>query len=183
MRIISGQFRGRKLKTLEGMNTRPTADRVKESLFNILNSKVYDSKILDLFAGSGALGLEALSRGAVSCLFVDSSKEAINIVKENIKLCKIEEKAKVVNKDYLEVLKSTNEKFDIIFVDPPYSKGIEIIVLENVKNILSDEGIVIIETDQTDITPEEINGLAKYDSRKYGRTIISFYAMNKNGVL
>jgi len=175
MRIISGQFRGRKLKTLEGMNTRPTADRVKESLFNILNSKVYDSKVLDLFAGSGALGLEALSRGAESCVFVDSSKEAINIIKENIKLCKIEEKSKVINKDYLEVLKSTNEKFDIIFVDPPYSKGIEIRVLENVKNILSDKGIVIIETDQTDITPEEINGLVKYDSRKYGRTIISFY--------
>lgn len=175
MRIISGQFRGRKLKTLEGMNTRPTADRVKESLFNILNTKVYDAKVLDLFAGSGSLGLEALSRGAVSCVFVDSSKEAINIIKENVSLCRAENSSKIINKDYLNVIKSTNEVFDIIFVDPPYSKGIEIIVLENAKNILSEEGIVIIETDQTDIPPEEINGLIKYDARKYGRTIISFY--------
>lgn len=175
MRIISGQFRGRKLKTLEGMNTRPTADRVKESLFNILNTKVYDAKVLDLFAGSGSLGLEALSRGAEYCVFVDSSKEAINIVKENVTLCKVQENSKIINKDYLEVIKTINNKFDIIFVDPPYSKGIEIVVLENVKDILTEDGIIIIETDQTDIPPEEINGLVKYDARKYGRTIISFY--------
>jgi len=178
MRIISGQFRGRKLKTLEGMNTRPTADRVKESLFNILNTKVYDANVLDLFAGSGALGLEALSRGAASCVFVDSSKEAIDIVKENVDLCKVQENSKIINKDYLEVLKNINNKFDIIFVDPPYSKGIEIVVLENVKDILTEDGMVIIETDHTDIPPEEINGLIKYDSRKYGRTIISFYTHN-----
>ncbi|MBE5813380.1 MAG: 16S rRNA (guanine(966)-N(2))-methyltransferase RsmD [Clostridiales bacterium] len=183
MRIISGQFRGRKLKTLEGMNTRPTADRVKESLFNILNTKVYDANVLDLFAGSGALGLEALSRGAASCVFVDSSKEAIDIVKENVDLCKVQENSKIINKDYLEVLKNINNKFDIIFVDPPYSKGIEIVVLENVKDILTEDGMVIIETDHTDIPPEEINGLIKYDSRKYGRTIISFYEHNKKKVL
>ncbi len=175
MRIISGQFRGRKLKTLEGMNTRPTADRVKESLFNILSTKVYDAKILDLFAGSGSLGLESLSRGASFCAFVDSSKDAIGIVKENIKLCKVEEYSKVINKDYLEAMKSIIEKFDIIFVDPPYSKGIEIIVLENAKDILSDDGIVVVETDNADIPPDEINGLMKYDSRKYGRTNISLY--------
>jgi len=183
MRIISGQFRGRKLKTLEGMNTRPTADRVKESLFNILNTKVYDANVLDLFAGSGALGLEALSRGAASCVFVDSSKEAIDIVKENVDLCKVQENSKIINKDYLEVLKNINNKFDIIFVDPPYSKGIEIVVLENVKDILTEDGMVIIETDHTDIPPDEINGLIKYDSRKYGRTIISFYEHNKKKVL
>ena len=85
MRIISGKNKGRKLKTLEGMNTRPTADRVKESLFNILNNKFIESVVLDLFAGSGALGLEALSRGANRCVFVDSSKEAIKIIQENIK--------------------------------------------------------------------------------------------------
>ena len=176
MRIISGQFRGRKLKTLEGMNTRPTADRVKESLFNILSNKIYDSKVLDLFAGSGSLGLEALSRGATFCVFVDSSKEAINIVKENIKLCRQEENSKIINKDYIEALKILNDKFDIIFVDPPYSNGIEVNVLKNIKSIMSENGIAVIETDQTDIPPDEIAGLIKYDSRKYGRTIISFYS-------
>ena len=175
MRVISGQFKGRKLKTLEGINTRPTADRVKESLFNILATKVYDAKVLDLFAGSGSLGLEALSRGAISCVFVDYSKEAINIVKENVKLCRQENNSKFINKDYTEAINSLNDEFDIIFVDPPYSKGIELLVLEKARNILSKNGIIIVETDQTDIPPDEINGLVKYDSRKYGRTIISFY--------
>ena len=175
MRIISGQFKGRKLKTLEGMNTRPTADRVKESLFNILGARIYDAKILDLFAGSGSLGLECLSRGATSCVFVDSSKEAINIVKENVKLCRQEENSKFINKDYIEAMNSLNDKYDIIFVDPPYSKGIEILVLEKARDILAKNGIIIVETDQGDIPPDEINELVKYDSRKYGRTIISFY--------
>jgi len=175
MRIISGQFKGRKLKTLEGMNTRPTADRVKEALFNILGNKTYDAKILDLFAGSGALGLEALSRGASYCTFVDSSKDAISIIKENIKLCKQEENSKVINKDYVEALRLLKDKFDIIFVDPPYSKGIELTVLKNIKEILSDDGIIVIETDKSDILDDEINGFLKYDTRKYGRTIISFY--------
>lgn len=175
MRIISGEFKGRKLKTLDGMNTRPTADRVKESLFNILGNRIYDAKVLDLFAGSGSLGLEALSRGAISCVFVDSFKDAINIVKENVKLCKKDNCSKFINKDYMEVLKLIDDKFDIIFVDPPYSKGIEILVLANIKEVLAENGIVIIETDQQDVPPDEINGLIKYDSRKYGRTIISFY--------
>lgn len=175
MRIISGNFKGRKLKTLEGMNTRPTADRIKESLFNILGSKVYDSKVLDLFAGSGALGLEALSRGACFCVFIDSSKDAISIVKDNINLCKQENNSKIINKDYLVALKSLEDKFDIIFVDPPYSKGIEISVLENINTMLSEDGIIIIETDKADIPPDNINGLIKYDARKYGRTLISFY--------
>lgn len=175
MRIISGQFKGRKLKTLDGMNTRPTADRVKESLFNILGSRVYDANVLDLFAGSGSLGLEALSRGAVNCVFVDSSKAAINIVEENIKLCRQEKNSRLINKDYMEALKLINEKFDIIFVDPPYSKGIELVVLDKAKNILAENGVMIVETDQTDIPPDEIDRLVKYDSRKYGRTIISFY--------
>lgn len=176
MRIISGQSRGRKLKTLEGMNTRPTADRVKESLFNIIGNNIVDSKVLDLFAGSGALGLEALSRGASECVFVDSSKDAINIIKENIKLCRQEVNSRVINDDYMLALKLvSNKKFDFIFVDPPYSKGIEIKVLENVENILADEGIVIVETDQADILPDEVNNLIKYDARKYGRTIISFF--------
>lgn len=175
MRIISGQFKGRKLKTLDGMNTRPTADRVKESLFNILGSRVYDANVLDLFAGSGSLGLEALSRGAVNCVFVDSSKAAISIVEENIKLCRQEKNSRLINKDYMEALKLINEKFDIIFVDPPYSKGIELVVLDKAKNILAENGVMIVETDQTDIPPDEIDRLVKYDSRKYGRTIISFY--------
>ena len=95
MRIISGKNRGRQLKTLEGMNTRPTSDRVKESLFNIIYSKILDAKVLDLFAGSGALGLESISRGAKLCVFVDNSREAIAVIKKNIELCNAKEKAEI----------------------------------------------------------------------------------------
>lgn len=180
MRIISGKNKGRKLKTLEGMNTRPTADRVKESLFNILNNKFIDSVVLDLFAGSGALGLEALSRGANRCVFVDSSKEAIKIIQENIKACRFDEQSTVLNMDYLVAMqKLTKQKFDIIFVDPPYLNNIELVVLDKIKSLLLDDGILIIETDEKTLLPESINGLVKNDERKYGRTILHFYILKK----
>lgn len=181
MRIISGKNRGRKLKTLEGMNTRPTADRVKESLFNIINNLIIDADVLDLFAGSGALGLEALSRGAKNCIFVDSSKDGIKIIKDNIELCKCEDKSKLLNMDYSTAMqKLSNQKFDIIFVDPPYLKGIELVVLDKIRGLMTDNGILIIETDEKTKLPETINGLRKNDERKYGRTIIYFFVLENS---
>jgi 16S rRNA (guanine(966)-N(2))-methyltransferase RsmD len=178
MRIISGKNRGRILKTLTGMNTRPTADRVKESLFSILFKNVEDAYVLDLFAGSGALGLECISRGAKQCVFVDSSKEAINIIKKNIELCNAMDKSEIRNTDFMAAIDKSiinKEKFDLVFVDPPYSKNIVDNVLLIIEQVLSTNGIIIAETDEKDELPDAIHNLVRYDTRKYGRTVISFF--------
>lgn len=177
MRIISGKHRGKKLVTLEGMDvTRPTSDRVKEALFNILGNIVVDANVLDMFAGSGALGLEAISRGAKQCVFIDSSMQAINVIKKNITSCKEESVSRVINTDYkLALEKVDNIKFDLVFIDPPYLKDIEVSALTCVSKLLSKNGIVIVEMDEKDDIPEKVLNLVKYDSRKYGRTIISFF--------
>lgn len=182
MRIISGKHRGRKLVTLEGMDvTRPTSDRVKEALFNILNNKMTEANILDMFAGSGALGLEAISRGAKQCVFIDISDKAINVIKKNISLCKEENVVRVINSDYkiaLEKLK--NIKFDVVFIDPPYLKNMEVSALTYVNDLLNEDAVVVVETDETDDIPEEVLNLEKYDARKYGRTIISFFRLKRD---
>ena len=166
MRIISGKHRGRKLVTLEGMDvTRPTSDRVKEALFNILNNKILDANVLDMFAGSGALGLEAISRGAKQCVFIDSSSKAVNVIKKNIALCKEEAISQVINLDFkLALEKVKNIKFDVVFIDPPYLKDIEVSALTFVSELLNEDAIVIVETDETDDIPEKVLDLVKYSS-------------------
>ncbi len=136
MRVISGIARGTKLDTLEGISTRPTLDRVKEALFNIIQNEIYDAKVLDLFSGSGALAIESISRGAKYAVSTDSSKKAIEIIKQNVKKTHFENKIKIINKDYKKALEEiSEEKFNIIFLDPPYNTdfGIEStkIIIEN----------------------------------------------------
>ena len=182
MRIISGSMRGTKLYTLDGMDvTRPTLDRVKESLFNILNFKLKDSMVLDLFAGSGALGLEALSRGAQKAYFCDSAYEAIKVISQNIEKTRTKEKTVILQKDYkkaLDKFKGEQLKFDIIFLDPPYKTEYNIesvrIILEN--DLLNDDGIIIIETDIEKEVLEKIRNFSVdiYDVRKYGRVSLIF---------
>ena len=182
MRIIAGKNRGTKLYTLDGDDiTRPTLDRVKESLFNIIMSRLENSNILDLFAGSGALGLEALSRGASRVTFCDNSSKAVNVIKNNINKTKLEEKTQVLHKDFSKAiidLKNQKNKFDIIFLDPPYKtnyivKAIELIIEEN---LLSEDGIIIAETDEKDRILKELEDkeIIIYDIRKYGRVDIIF---------
>lgn len=182
MRIISGKARGTKLNTLEGVETRPTLDRVKESLFNILQDKIYDSKVLDLFAGSGALGIESLSRGAKEVILCDKSFKAVQIIRENVIKTHFQEQTKIINNDYkktLDMLK--NEKFDIIFLDPPYESQFDIqslkIIIDN--NMLSDEGIIILETDNEKEKKEMLYKLDinVYDLRSYGR--VSLFFLNR----
>ena len=182
MRIISGKARGTKLNTLEGVETRPTLDRVKESLFNILQNKIYDSKILDLFAGSGALGIESLSRGAKEAILCDNSYKAVQIIKENVIKTHFQDKTKIINNDYkntLDMLK--NEKFDIIFLDPPYESQLDIqalkIIIDN--DMLSKEGIIILETDNKKEKKEMLDKLDiyVYDLRSYGR--VSLFFLNR----
>ena len=180
MRVISGKARGKKLISLEGMNTRPTLDRVKEALFNIIQFDIIDKNILDLFAGSGAIGIEAISRGARLVTFCDKSIDAIKIIKTNIENTRSKENSIVLHKDYISALNTLaeeKEKFDIIYLDPPYktdfaNKAIEKIIQ---LNLLSKDGIIILETDDTEKIEEIANQRIEiFDKRKYGRAILIF---------
>ena len=122
MRVITGSARGAKLKTLEGLATRPTSDRVKEAIFNIIQFDIEGRRVLDLFGGSGQLAIEALSRGADYAVLVDQSAEAVKVIKDNLKKVKFDQKASVFQMDYLRYLSTSREKFDIIFLDPPYAE-------------------------------------------------------------
>ena len=179
MRVISGLARGTKLKTIDEMTTRPTLDRVKESLFNILQNQIKNSVVLDLFAGSGALGIEALSRGAAKAYFCDTNRDAINVIKENLKKTRLTSKAEVLNVDYKKALNNINESFDLIFLDPPYKLDIAVDALKSIinNNLLKSEGIIVIETDEIDRDINELYNLSEIDiidKRKYGRANLIF---------
>ena len=179
MRIISGTARGTKLYTLSGLETRPTLDRVKESIFNIIQNNIADALILDLFAGSGAIGLEMLSRGAKKAVLCDKSKEACEIIKKNINKTHMEEKVELYNLDFtLCIEKVKNQKFDIIYIDPPYNTNKIKESLKKITNyeILSEEGIIILETDDETRILKEIENIDVEikDKRKYGRASIIF---------
>lgn len=150
MRVISGSARGLKLKSPEGLSTRPTADRIKESLFNIIAPYLYDCSFLDLFSGSGAIGIEALSRGAKDATFVDYDKKSIDIINQNVSSAKMIEKSTIYNLnvlDALDTLNINNKSFDIIFLDPPYDKGLLLPALKKIENtnLLKKDGFIICE--------------------------------------
>lgn len=178
MRIISGIAKGTKLYTLEGTNTRPTLDRIKEPLFSIIQTKIKNAVVLDLFSGSGALALESLSRGAKKAFLCDNSYRAIEIIKKNIIKTHFEDKANLICKDYKKCLDLINEKLDLIFIDPPYEKNIAVdsvrIILE--KDLLSEDGLIIIETDEEKRELEQIENLniEINDLRTYGRVKLIF---------
>ena len=180
MRIISGTSRGSRLVTLEGTETRPTLDRVKEPLFSIIQMHIKDARVLDLFAGSGALGLETLSRGAESAVFSDISDKAINVIKQNAEKTKLAEKAIVLKGSYEQILKqmkSENKEFDLIFLDPPYKSGLLEDAIKRILeyNLLVKEGIIIVETDmESELQKLQNIGLYIKDIRKYGRVILLF---------
>ena len=184
MRVISGKARGLKLNAPKNDDVRPTTDRVKESLFNIINPYIMDSHILDLFAGTGSLGIECLSRGANKCIFVDNSKESINIVKSNIKKARVENESIVLNLDFKSAVNSLalkNEKFDVIFMDPPYYKNMFSDALGGIdnNNLLKEDGIIVVEHDTKDEFPENIGRLYKNREKKYGNTTLTFYKMEE----
>lgn len=184
MRIISGKARGTKLYTLEGDNTRPTLDRVKESIFNIIQNEIEGVKVLDLFAGSGAIGLEFLSRGAEKAVLCDKSKEAANIIKKNIEKTHMEDRASLINADFENCLdKLRNEQFDIIYIDPPYATDYIVKSLKKIKeqNIAKEESLIIIETDDEPRIVKEIENIDVkiVDKRKYGRATIIFVSLKK----
>ena len=178
MRVISGTAKGCKLNSIDDLSTRPTLDRVKEPLFSIIQNYLQDANVLDLFAGSGALGIETLSRGAKHCVFCDKSFKSIQILKENIKKTRMEEKSTVVGKDYKKCLEGLNETFNIIFIDPPYKQDIAVDAIKRILDLklLAEDGIIILETDEEERELEEVKEVEVevYDRRKYGRVKLLF---------
>ena len=177
MRVITGKARGVQLKTPDGMQTRPTIDRVKEALFSIINFDIPGAAVLDLFGGTGQLGIEALSRGAKSAVFVDSSETACALIRENLKRTKLEQGSKVVRSDYLSFLNRTKEKYDIIFLDPPYAE----VFLENALkriteiDILQSNGIIVAECPLGKELPWEFEGYTRSRDYKYGKILLTIY--------
>ena len=177
MRVISGKARGVTLKTPDGMKTRPTADRVKEALFSIIQFELPGKRILDLFGGTGQLGIEALSREAKSAVFVDAGEDACRLIRENLRRTKLEQDAKVVKSDYLAYLDRCREKYDIIFLDPPYAE----VFLENALkriteiDILQSGGIIVAERPSGKELPWDFPGYTRSKDYKYGNTILTIY--------
>lgn len=174
MRVISGSARGKKLITSEGFDVRPTLDRVKESVFNMIAFDIPDACVLDLFSGSGSLGIEALSRGAKECTFIDKSSQSVSVTKKNLEATRLLESAFVLNTDSIEFIKSTSKKFDIIFIDPPYESDLYTKSLSAIKaaNILNDDGFIVLEYD-TEITPDfSTDTFEVIKEKKYGRVKI-----------
>lgn len=176
MRIISGMRRGHKLLEFEGDDVRPTTDRVKESIFNLIQTFVPDAVCLDMFAGSGALSFEAISRGAKRAVCIDTDKRSVDIIKKNAASLDFLDKCDIVNMSCFDYAKRTNEKFDIIFLDPPYNKNFIEPVLKTISenDILSEDGIIVLESDDTDFH-NKFDGPEIYRQRKYGRTYITIY--------
>jgi 16S rRNA (guanine966-N2)-methyltransferase len=179
MRIISGNLRGRKLIEIRGNDIRPTPDRVREAIFNILGPGIRDARVLDLFAGTGAMGLEALSRGAHNAVFVDSALPSCAIIRKNIDLCKMAEKALLIHHDILHLSLPQGleaDPFDLIFMDPPYGKGHVETTLEKAGfiDLLAPKGIVVAEQSFKESLTKPFKGLDIYRQKKYSKTFISF---------
>ncbi len=177
MRVITGTARGRKLKELSGMDTRPTTDKVKESLFNIVQFDIEGRRVLDLFGGTGQLGIEALSRGAASAVLVDVRREAAAIIRENVENCGFSDRAKVVQGDYLAFLTSCRDKFDLIFLDPPYAEGLLEKALKTIAaiDIVSENGIIVCESALEKVLPELSAPYVVGREYRYGQIKLTTY--------
>ena len=177
MRIIAGKYRGRILKEFKGREIRPTADRAKEAIFNILQTEIYGSSFLDLYTGTGNMAIEALSRGAERVVMVDSSNESVKIAKFNLEM--IKEEAEIVCADALTFCATTRETFDIIFLDPPYDIDATPVLEQIAKNgVLKEDGIIIYEHSE-DFKVGEIDGLEHRSTRKYGIAHFEFYGVKQ----
>ena len=174
MRVITGTARGHRLKTPENYDIRPTTDNVKESVFNIIQFDIEGRRVLDLFAGTGQLGIECLSRGAAEAVFIDENTAAVKIVKENLKTCGFT--AAVLQQDALSYLRHCG-KFDLIFVDPPYDSGLYESVLETINSvdILSDGGIILCESRREKVLPDMRAPYRKKKEYNYGRVKLTVY--------
>lgn len=182
MRVITGSARGRRLKELEGMETRPTTDRVKEGLFNILQFDIEGRRVLDLFAGTGQLGIECLSRGAAAAVFVDRRADAVKLIRDNLKTTDLTDCAKVVAGDSMEYLKTLREKFDIILLDPPYAAGLLEPAIAHIArfDILAPHGIIVAEHPVEKVLPALSAPYRLHKSYRYGKIGLTVYRRSGN---
>jgi 16S rRNA (guanine(966)-N(2))-methyltransferase RsmD len=177
MRVITGKARGIQLKTPDGLQTRPTSDRVKEALFSIIQFDVPGRRVLDLFGGTGQLGIEALSRGATGAVFVDAGDKACSLIRENLRRCKMDKDAQIIRSDYLQYLQTSRDKFGIVFLDPPYAE----VFLENALkkiteiDILESGGIIVAERPVGKDLPWDFTGYSRSKDYKYGNTLLTLY--------
>jgi 16S rRNA (guanine966-N2)-methyltransferase len=177
MRIIAGTMRGRKLKTVQGLSTRPTSDKVKGAIFNVLRDKMVDARVLDLFAGTGNLALEALSRGAREAVLVEESTAAWKVIGENIEITGVKDRTKLILQEALRYLASNQEVFDLIFIDPPYRQGLTARVLAILTNPcrLSPKGVIVAETDKNEDLADEFYPFEIRKVDRYGDTKVWYY--------
>ena len=179
LRIIGGDLRGKRLKSIHGKLIRPTADRIREAIFNILLNSIAKTLVLDLFAGTGALGIEALSRGAASVVFIDNRKEALSVLKRNINSCMLDQKANIVKwniRQNLNCIKSQKNHFDLIFLDPPYDNNLIKSTLFNLdkSHSLKKGACIVVEHSLFEPIPTDLFAFDLFDQRKYGKTLVSF---------
>lgn len=185
MRVIAGSVKGRKLKAPAGLHTRPITDMIKEALFNVWGPNIFDANVLDLFAGSGSVGIEALSRGAFKVTFVDNDINAIKIIKENLSNCGFATGFEVLHNDVFRVIENLSrhgQKFDYIYVDPPFSNPRifnEIMLVLGRTDILDDEGVLVIRAQKQKEMAETFHGLAKYRLSNYGESNLHYYRWTK----
>ena len=175
MRVITGTARGRKLRSPEGYDVRPTTEVTKEAMFSILHFDLEGARVLDLFAGTGQLGIEALSRGADFCIFVDSARPSQQLVRENLASTELGAKAKVMPMDYLAFLQSTRETFDIALLDPPYAQGMIDQALPLLAERMAPAGIIVCETDKREELPLSAGGFAIDREYRYGKSKLTVY--------
>lgn len=175
MRVITGSARGCRLITLPGEDTRPTTDKVKEGLFSAIQFDIEGRRVLDLFAGSGQLGIEALSRGASGCVFVDRNPEAAAIIKQNLQKTGLSSQSQVVATDALSYLERPKDTFDLVFLDPPYSAGLLPKTLEKAAKHVNDGGVLICESDEETLLPDKVDRFTLDRVRRYGRIHIWIY--------
>ncbi len=182
MRVITGTARGRRLKELEGMETRPTTDRVKEGLFSILQFNIEGRRVLDLFAGTGQLGIEALSRGAASCVFVERRADAVKLIRDNLKTTDLTDRAQVVSGEAMSYLKGAKTPFDLIFLDPPYGTGALETALEQIAgfDILAPHGIIAAEHPADRPLPPLAPPYRLHRTYRYGKIGLSIYHRDAN---
>lgn len=179
LRIISGDLRGKKLNSIRGAAIRPTADRLREAMFNILSFCVQDAVVLDLFAGTGALGIEALSRGAESAVFVENNNEAVSVIERNVKSCGFAGRTNIIRwniKKNLDCLQYKKPAFALAFLDPPYQQGMVKPALFNLyrSKSLQREAKIVVEHSNREAVPKDLLAFETTDQRRYGKTLVSF---------
>ena len=181
MRVITGLARGRRLETLPGEVTRPTSEKVKESLFSAIQFDIEGRRVLDLFAGSGQLGIEALSRGASGCVFVDKNTDAVKIIRQNLQSTGLSAKAQVLGTDALSYLTRPGDRFDLVFLDPPYAAELLVPALTKVAPLVNDGGIIVCETEDGMELPQRVDRFPVAKTYRFGRIHVWLYRYDVDG--